>query len=793
MALRTALVIDGNSESGKKALADLDAAIGRSEKEARQLAAAYSAADIATTKLAQAQAAAKAANDATRASFAAGEITLEEYERQLLETRTALGLVQAEHRETVGSLRNAQAAYDAATGRGQQFVRSLGEQRIGAQQLAMNINDMATMFALGARPQQIFASQGGQVVQALALMSGGAKGVLGLLGNPWVFTITTAGVALLPLIGNLFDAKEAAEDAEDALAALERAAGTLGRSQSMLANFIDLATGKQLTQNEATREAIRLQAELTRIEAVRAGREAGRRLQALRPELEVDRGAQGMFTAARVPGITALPSGASADARARFDEAVRSFLRDPNASVTQFRRAIETIPGVDVNAAMQQAVLLAASRNEARDMRDIQAVADGAALPDRFLKPDKSSTRSRSSGKTAAEIALQHADAMSRLHQEELQAQIALTTDVRDRADLEQQLLREEFEQRAAQIRNDKEYTAAQKEAQIKALERLYGVVKTGPDGTLTLSAPGLLQQQVALERDIQLERERMDLAETQHQVAREALQAQLALADTDARRKSLALQIFDAEEAYLRAKLEAVIASETAADAEKRNAAILLEGLRGSAAARREAAERGNATAVERYLRSLRQTPEQINEAIDRIKIDGLESLTAELRNAATEALGLHGVLGNIIGDLIEIGIRRRFTLPFANALFGAEGDSGGGGLLGSMLGALFGGGRAEGGPVSPGKFYAVNERSTAPGLFIPLMPGRIEPPGNDNGASGGRPIVEVRLFAGEMFDARVQRISGDVAVSVVDARTPAVVGAAVNETARQLTRARI
>ena len=55
----------------------------------------------------------------------------------------------------------------------------------------------------------------------------------------------------------------------------------------------------------------------------------------------------------------------------------------------------------------------------------------------------------------------------------------------------------------------------------------------------------------------------------------------------------------------------------------------------------------------------------------------------------------------------------------------------SGGGG--GGFLGGLFGGARASGGPVSPGKAFLVGERG--PELFVPGASGTIVP----NGAGGG------------------------------------------------------
>lgn len=131
--------------------------------------------------------------------------------------------------------------------------------------------------------------------------------------------------------------------------------------------------------------------------------------------------------------------------------------------------------------------------------------------------------------------------------------------------------------------------------------------------------------------------------------------------------------------------------------------------------------------------------------------------------------------------------------TGPLANVFGGGGEAGGGGGLIGSLFGSIFGGGRADGGPVSPGKMYAVNERSTAPGLFFPLSPGRIEPPTNDNPGAAAPTVIELRVRSGEMFTATVEQISGSVAVRTVQEAAPSIVEVAAAETGRRLTRPRL
>ncbi len=123
-------------------------------------------------------------------------------------------------------------------------------------------------------------------------------------------------------------------------------------------------------------------------------------------------------------------------------------------------------------------------------------------------------------------------------------------------------------------------------------------------------------------------------------------------------------------------------------------------------------------------------------------------KALVQSFKAAAAEALAnglfklLFGVRGTADGGL------------FGKVMGGA---SEGGGLFGKILGGLgsvFGGARAEGGPVQSGKAYLVGERG--PEIFAPAMSGQIIP----NGASGMTINVDAR-GAGDpaMVEAAVRR----------------------------------
>lgn len=120
--------------------------------------------------------------------------------------------------EAVATAKNQLATYKQAMARipgdHQQVSASAGAVRAGMQSLSYQINDVATMFALGAPPMQIFASQGSQIIQALQGMNGGAKGLLGVLGGPWGTAMIVAATALTPFISKLLETGDAADAAK---------------------------------------------------------------------------------------------------------------------------------------------------------------------------------------------------------------------------------------------------------------------------------------------------------------------------------------------------------------------------------------------------------------------------------------------------------------------------------------------------------------------------------------------------------------------------------------------------
>ena len=139
-------------------------------------------------------------------------------------------------------------------------------------------------------------------------------------------------------------------------------------------------------------------------------------------------------------------------------------------------------------------------------------------------------------------------------------------------------------------------------------------------------------------------------------------------------------------------------------------------------------------------------------------------ELSSAFSRWANGSKLSVKDMVASILADLAQLTLRRSVLDP----LFGGGGDQSGG-LLGSLLGGLFQGSRATGGPVDRGQSYLVGEHG--PETFVPNVNGNIVP----NASSGATtPTVNVVTnidARGATADA-IQELKTEMAAR--DARLP-------------------
>ncbi|MBK6801254.1 MAG: hypothetical protein IPG83_07120 [Novosphingobium sp.] len=271
------------------------------------------------------------------------------------------------------------------------------------------------------------------------------------------------------------------------------------------------------------------------------------------------------------------------------------------------------------------------------------------------------------------------AEEMARLAQEELRARSDLSTNAAERADLAKQMLESERAQRIAQIENETAYTREQKDAQIAAINRLYGKpAQVGKNGEIIAEGrPGLLPQQV--NRDLEFRQNAIALSALEAQQATSRRKSTLRPSGQAQRPQRRAL---DLQQKIERARLDEAIATEGIAESARAEliAQQKLEKLK---------LARSQRSPGQVYADDLKESADNINEAIESIEVRGLNALNDGITEAimGTKSLGdvFKGVANQIIADLIRIAVQQAIVRPIAEALFGGgSSKSSGGGILG-------------------------------------------------------------------------------------------------------------
>jgi hypothetical protein len=141
-------------------------------------------------------------------------------------------------RQAAAATREAANASEAFTLANSRANSSMGATRAGGQQLGFQLQDVAVQYASGTNAGIIFAQQSGQIVQALALVGGGATAASGILGRMATFMGGPYGVALgvaVSVLGalaaKLFDTGAAADSAADKVDGLTGALERLRKEQ----------------------------------------------------------------------------------------------------------------------------------------------------------------------------------------------------------------------------------------------------------------------------------------------------------------------------------------------------------------------------------------------------------------------------------------------------------------------------------------------------------------------------------------------------------------------------------
>jgi hypothetical protein len=313
-------------------------------------------------------------------------------------------------------------------------------------------------------------------------------------------------------------------------------------------------------------------------------------------------------------------------------------------------------------------------------------------------KTDKSDKK-KPKGPSAEEIEERFKSELSRIGTERLQAEQAIATSAEERQRIADALLGEEYKQRVAEIKAAKDFSPQQRADLLKATNRLFGY---DDNGDVRSDSP--LYQAAAREFDKQTDEEKRIVADAQAGVERDILRASLDLADGRKERKAIELKLLDNAYETERRALQAQAADKTIDDAKREEARIRLERLDRLKDDDKASIERQYEGPLDEYLRSIPDSADKINDALENIAVGGLRDVEDGFARAATKALGLKGAIGSVVQELLKLAMKKYVI----DALFGLLGL---GKKTASSSSSGSDGARAFGGPVSAGRTYLVGE----------------------------------------------------------------------------------
>ena len=644
-----------------------------------------------------------------------------------------------------------------------QIVRSAGAMANAQRNLGRQISDIGTQLAGGQSPFLIIAQQAPQVADALADTGGKAASVAAFFAGPWGAALLAAGSALGVLLSKVIETGGSVDDLVKKLKENDEKARLAAQAQRIFENSLygAMEASKGLTkqlreQNQSQVQAARsalILAEAERQKAIGFVRaEVARRAAATRDAQTAADGSNFRTTgeaqtsgtirqnAERIRTSRALATATKqeadareflADQESRVVEARIPLLRldavtDANEKATRKHSdAVDALTAAYRKASAEAAKLNGNARIQAQ-ARANSAYQSGLVSANKGLEADMDAIREANKKGPSAETLARRAEAarvralradeaynteLETLNQQIITARKAQTDNAETLAGFERDAVAAELRKRVEQINTDE---AAKKYDKAQADLLRQRAQQVADQRTAAINAD--------LARKQADDRLAIELASGRN--AQAMLQAQAALVDTNEQRRKIEIDLLRLKYDELRAEQQAAL--KRAQDRGDTAGAVIaqsnLSALPGLQKLEQAGVERRYAGEYENYRRSIRGDFESTKETVESIEVRALDAVTDSLTTATTAALGLKGALGDVVGQLIRIGIQRRLIGPLADQLFGkADGSTQGavGGALRSIIGAF--GGRASGGYVGPGQTVRVNEQR--PGVELLRM----------------------------------------------------------------------
>jgi tape measure domain-containing protein len=276
------------------------------------------------------------------------------------------------------------------------------------------------------------------------------------------------------------------------------------------------------------------------------------------------------------------------------------------------------------------------------------------------------------SGPTPDEITEQYSRDLRQIVARDLQARLAAAVNADDRAEIEHRLLNDEIRSAEEEITSNKRYSATRK---AKLLSEL-------------ASYESAERARIEQERQERLARDAFDIGSAQRKNERDLLQAQEDGTRSRIARRNIELRMLDLAYQQEEAELQAVIASQTATDAQKQIAEQRLKILGQLKAGDTAGVNRKNASPLEAYIEQGQDDLDNMGDRIESVQVRALDRLTDGIANAATEYVKLGGIAGDVINGIISDLVR----LAAKQAIVGLLGGAGGGGNIISSIGSFLG-----------------------------------------------------------------------------------------------------
>lgn len=144
------------------------------------------------------------------------------------------------------------------------LVTTTGRSRMGMQQLSFQVADVSQQMALSVPFSRIFIQQSAQVIQAIQIMGGEGNAFLRFLGGPWGIALATASVAITPLIGKLFESKNAVGDLIEQMKKQAQASRDSAEADAIWANSLDGLIERQKKLNDELGKRLQTQSAVNR-------------------------------------------------------------------------------------------------------------------------------------------------------------------------------------------------------------------------------------------------------------------------------------------------------------------------------------------------------------------------------------------------------------------------------------------------------------------------------------------------------------------------------------------------